>query len=45
MNRSDGALVRLISPMYQGESPDAAQARVMKVGSQLLPLLDNYIPR
>jgi len=45
MNRSDGALVRLMSPMYQGESPDAAQARVMKVGSQLLPLLDNYIPR
>ena len=45
MNRSDGALVRLISPMYQGESPDAAQSRLMKIGSQLLPLLDNYIPR
>jgi len=45
MNRSDGGLVRLMSPMYQGESPDAAQARMMKVGSQLLPLLDRYIPR
>jgi EpsI family protein len=45
MNRSDGALVRLMSPMYPGETPDAAQARVMQVGSQLLPLLDNYIPR
>jgi EpsI family protein len=45
MNRSDGGLVRLMSPMYSGESPDAAQARVMKVGWQLLPLLDNYIPR
>lgn len=45
MNRSDGALVRLISPMYLGESPDAAQARVMKLGSQLLPILDGYIPR
>jgi EpsI family protein len=45
MNRSDGALVRLISPMYRGETPDAAQARVMEIGAQLLPLLDNYIPR
>jgi EpsI family protein len=45
MNRSDGALVRLISPMYQGETPDAAQARLMKLGSQILPLLDDYIPR
>ena len=45
MNRSDGALVRLMSPMYAGESPDAAQTRMMKLGSQLLPLLDHYIPR
>jgi len=45
MNRSDGALVRLMTPMLDGESPDAAQARLMKLGSQFLPLLDNYIPR
>jgi EpsI family protein len=45
LHRSDGALVRLMTPMLQGESPDAAQARIMKVGSQLIPLLDNYIPR
>ena len=45
MNRSDGGLVRLLSPMLDGESPDAAQARVMKLGSQFLPLLDSYIPR
>ncbi len=45
MNRSDGALVRLNSPMLDGESADDAQARMMKFGSQLLPLLDNYIPR
>ena len=44
MNRSDGALVRLMTPMLDGESPDAAQARMMKLGSQFLPLLDNYIP-
>jgi exosortase D (VPLPA-CTERM-specific) len=45
MNRSDGALVRLMTPMLDGESADAAEARMMKLGSQFLPLLDNYIPR
>ena len=45
MNRSDGGLVRLMTPMPGGESPDAAEARIMKLGSQLIPLLDSYIPR
>jgi hypothetical protein len=45
MNRSDGGLVRLMTPMLDGESRDAAQARLMKLGSQFIPLLDNYIPR
>lgn len=45
MHRSDGALIRLMSPMYPKESPDAAQVRMMRLGNQLLPLLDNYIPR
>jgi exosortase D (VPLPA-CTERM-specific) len=45
MNRSDGGMVRLMTPMLEGESPDAARARMMDLGSQLLPLLDSYIPR
>lgn len=45
MNRSDGGLVRLMTPMLEGESPEAAQTRMMKLGSQFLPLLDSYIPR
>ena len=45
MNRSDGGMVRLMTPMLDGESPDAAQARMMKLGSQFLPLLESYIPR
>ena len=45
MNRSDGALVRLMTPMLDGESAVVAQARMMKLGSQVLPLLDSYIPR
>jgi EpsI family protein len=45
MDRSDGGLVRLMTPMLNGESVDAAQTRLMKLGSQFLPLLDQYIPR
>lgn len=45
LHRSDGALVRLMTPMDKGESADAAQARIMQLGSQLLPLLDQSIPR
>ena len=44
VNRSDGGLVRLMTPMLDGESRDAAQARMMQLGSQFLPLLDSYIP-
>jgi EpsI family protein len=45
MNRSDGGLVRLMTPMLEGESADAAQSRMMKLGSKLVPVLDNYMPR
>jgi len=45
MNRSDGALIRLVTPMFHGESPAAAEKRALDLGSRLLPLLDRYIPR
>jgi len=45
MNRSDGALVRLVTPMLHGESPVSAEARALDLGSQVLPLLDRFIPR
>ena len=45
MNRSDGAMIRLMSVMSPGETPEAAQARVMQLGNRVLPLLGNYIPR
>jgi EpsI family protein len=45
MNRSDGALVRITSPMYPGETADAAQQRILPFASEVMPLLDNYIPR
>lgn len=45
MDRSDGALIRLITPMQSKESPDAAQARLMNMGSQIIPQLNRVIPR
>lgn len=45
MNRSDGSLVRLVTPMFPGETPDAAQQRIFPFTSAVVSLLDNYIPR
>ncbi len=45
MNRSDGALVRITIAMLPGETPEAAQQRVLPFASRVVPLLDNYIPR
>lgn len=45
MNRSDGALVRITTPMYPGETADAAQQRILPFASDVMPLLNSYIPR
>ena len=45
MNRSDGALVRITVAMFPGETPDSAQQRLLPFTSQIVPLLDSYIPR
>jgi exosortase D (VPLPA-CTERM-specific) len=45
MNRSDGGLIRLMSPMTRGETAEAARARILKFWSPFFPLLDKYIPR
>lgn len=45
LNRSDGALVRIVTDMHAGETTDAAQQRIMPFASDVVPLLDNYIPR
>ncbi|HEX4785299.1 MAG TPA: EpsI family protein [Candidatus Sulfotelmatobacter sp.] len=45
MNRSDGSLVRITTPMYPGETADAALQRVLPFAKQVSPLLDTYIPR
>jgi len=45
MNRSDGALVRVTTDMFPGETPDAAQQRILPLASSVSPLLNDYIPR
>jgi len=45
MNRSDGALVRITTPMYRGETSEVAQQRLLPFTSDLFPLLNSYIPR
>jgi EpsI family protein len=44
-NRSDGSLVRVVTPVGSRESTAQAGARAVKFAEQLLPLLDEHIPR
>jgi EpsI family protein len=44
MDRTDGAIVRVISPMLPSENPDSARQRVVKFTAQLAPSLPNFIP-
>ncbi len=45
MNRSDGALVRIIKFMQNGESVRDAQTAAIGFAQLVSPLLDSYIPR
>jgi EpsI family protein len=43
-NRTDAALVRVITPVGQGESQHDAHQRVLAFATQMAPLLPAYIP-
>jgi EpsI family protein len=43
-NRSDGALVRLVTPMAENEEPAAAEQRLSEFTRALIPLLGRYVP-
>jgi EpsI family protein len=45
MNRTDGALVRLVIAMSPGETAAAAEQRILPFTSAVVPLLNDYIPR
>jgi EpsI family protein len=44
MNRTDGSLVRLITPMAPGETAEDAHERLVTLISPLAPMLKDYIP-
>jgi len=45
LNRSDGALIRVTTPLLPGESVEAAQQRLLSFAGNVVPRLDRYIPR
>jgi EpsI family protein len=45
MNRSDGSLIRLTTPLIPGQNPAIAQERLVSFASQVMPQMDQYIPR
>ena len=45
LNRSDGSLVRISTPLLRGESVDQAQLRMMPLVADVVPRLQTYIPR
>jgi EpsI family protein len=45
LNRSDGSLVRIITPLPPGEGVEAAQQRLLAFAGNIVPRLDRYIPR
>ena len=45
MHRSDGALIRVITPVSSGEAIELAQRRLIAFIDGIVPLLSNYVPR
>ncbi len=44
LNRTDGALVRVITPIDAGNDTSAAKARAEAFTAQLIPMLPRFIP-
>jgi EpsI family protein len=45
MNRSDGALVRVLTPVDRNETLNTTKARLLEFTENLLPHLDAHVPR
>jgi len=45
LNRTDGALVRIVTPLPLGEDTQVAQRRALDFARLILPALDHHIPR
>jgi EpsI family protein len=43
-NRTDGALIRVVTPLQPDESMEDAQNRVVNFANSMVPLLPRFIP-
>jgi EpsI family protein len=44
MNRSDGSLVRVVTPIGNGEDPASAEKRAVGFAEKIVPMSNRYIP-
>ncbi|MBI1749162.1 MAG: EpsI family protein [Acidobacteria bacterium] len=44
-NRSDGALLRVVTPIARGESAESAEQRALGFAREIFPQLDRFVPR
>jgi EpsI family protein len=45
LHRSDGSLFRLITALQAGETEDAAQQRLLAFAGNIVPIINQYVPR
>jgi EpsI family protein len=45
LHRSDGSLFRLMTPLQRGETEDAAQQRLLSFAGNIVPLINQYVPK
>jgi EpsI family protein len=45
LHRSDGSLVRVITPLRTAETIDRAQGRLLSFAGNITPVIDQYVPR
>jgi EpsI family protein len=45
LHRSDGSLFRLLTPLQRGETEVAAQQRLLSLAADIVPVIDQYVPR
>ena len=44
-NRTDGSLVRIVTPIEEDQGAESAQQRAASFAQQIVPMLDKYVPR
>ena len=45
LNRSDGSLIRVTTPLRVGETTESAQQRLLSFSGNVVPIINNYVPR